>query len=174
MRTLGHAGTLLLACMMALLACASSVKQAPCAFRGSPDWTKSVAGPRCFRSNEQTSDPLIPAPGQEIILSDVARESPDDRDSFNYFRDDVLVFHRALPRASQGHAIPYGMSWWFKSDGSIALQWTNGYVGGSMCLRETPTGLAGVAEEWSDVGPPWGGAVALIEHPCGPTLRPEE
>jgi len=152
-----------------LLHACSAERQAvrSCCARSVPDELAVIEKPRCFRSAEASDDGIFPDPAQEIVLSNVARPPDDKEQSYNYFRDRTLVFFRAAPRAPEAvSSLPYGLRWSPKVGGTFALHWSNGYVGGTMCLEEGEGTLEGTVEEYSDIGPPWSGLVLLVEQPC--------
>lgn len=111
---------------------------------------------------------------QIIIISHETENVRAERTSSEYFRKSQMKFVPGSPRApGEPRRLPYGMHWSTTTGGETYLHWTNGLVGGSMCLHEVPGGLAGALVEYTDFGaPPPPRFVFLRAIDCAPAEAP--
>jgi hypothetical protein len=127
---------------------------------GKPAATQPV-GTRCFRA----ASAVIGTPAQAIVVSSDVEATAPVRAAID-FRAPALRFVRAAPRTDATPRIPYGLHWSLTSAGFHFLHWTDGYVGGTMCLNEAEGGLNGEITEYSCTGTSAPEPIFLSEVPC--------
>lgn len=140
-----------------------------------PDMKPRKQSDRCFVVTKTGHQLSVPRPGQRIVLATTPEDGPPPgRLWVEQFLAPTLTFAPGLQRrAGEPVRVPYGLHWSPTVEGLFFLHWTNGFVGGTLCLRETNDGLSGEADDYSDAGR--GNPrqiVVLQEQPCDALALP--